>query len=183
VRATRVILAVLGLLTALLVLGAVMAGLGARSLGWSPGGSTVHVVGVGMAPTVADGDYLLVQPYSASRPKVGDIVVMHDPYDHSRLFVKRVVAGPGQTVLIRNAQVITDGRQLDEPYIAQEAWMESTAWPPSGTSVTMAPDEYFVLGDNRNHSADSRVFGPVHRQDITGRAVRILLPNQRARAL
>lgn len=183
VRANRVILVVVGLLMALLVVGTLVAVFGIRSIGWSPGASTVHIIGEAMAPTVADGDYLLVQPYSASRPKGGDIIVMHDPYDRSRLIIKRVVAGPGQTVLIRNAQVIVDGRPLDEPYILQDGWTVSTAWPPNGPAVTMAPDEYFVLGDNRNHSTDSRVFGPVPRQDITGRAVRILLPSQRARTL
>jgi signal peptidase I len=183
VRATRLAVAVAGTLVALLLLGALLLVLGARTIGWSPGARTVHVVGSAMAPTVDNGDYLLVQPYSASTPRQGDIVLFHDPYTPSHELIKRVVAGPGQTVLIRHAQVIVDGKPVAELYIAEERWTALTEWPASGSAVRLGSDRYFVLGDNRNHSADSRTFGPIRGQDIWGRAVRILLPTQRSRAL
>jgi signal peptidase I len=183
VRANRVFLVIGGVLMALLLLGGGAVVLALRSAGWSPGGSTVHVIGSAMAPTVADGDYLVIQPYAGSAPRQGDIVEMRDPYDASRSFIKRVVAGPGQTVLIRSAQVIVDGQPVAEPYVTQEPWTVTANWPPTGSAVTLGPDEFFVLGDNRNHSSDSRVFGPVHRADIQGRAVSILAPSQHARRL
>jgi signal peptidase I len=182
-RATGIVLAIGGFLLVLMAAGVILAVLGARSIGWSPGARTVHVLGMAMAPTVIDGDYLLAQPYSTSSPRQGEIIVMYDPYDRARYFVERVVAGPGQTVLIRNAQVIVDGTPLSEPYVASGPWTIGADWPSNGHAVTLASDDYFVLGDNRNHSSDSRTFGPVRRQDIWGRAARILLPTQRARAL
>lgn len=167
----------------LLVLLAAAAVQGARSLGWSPGASTIHVIGNAMFPTVANDDYAIAQPYRDSSPHPGDVVIMRDPYDHTRDFLKRVIAGPSQTVLIRDATVFIDGRPLDEPYVTTEPWTESTNWLPNGQAVTLGSDEYFVLGDNRNHSADSRVFGPIRRQDIKARVVHIVLPRAHARAL
>ena len=155
----------------------------ARSLGLSPGSRTVHVIGIAMAPTIDDGDYVLFRPYGTASPAVGDIILMRDPYDPSREFIKRIVATPGQTIEIRNAKVIVDGQPLGEPYVSQEPWTASADWPLGRSAVTLGAGEYFVLGDNRNHSADSRVFGPIRRGEISGRAVRILLPSARARDL
>jgi signal peptidase I len=183
VRANRVILVIGAILTTLLVVAAALLILGARSLGLSPGSRTVRVIGSAMAPTVQDGDYLLVWPYGTAGPAAGDIILMRDPYDPSREFITRIVAGPGQTIEIRDANVIVDGRPLSEPYLDQEPWVTSADWPRAGSAVTLGPDEYFVLGDNRNHSTDSRVFGPIHRGELWGRAVRILIPSARARPL
>jgi len=94
------------------------------------------------------------------------------------------VAVPGQTVEIRNARVLVDGAPLAEPYVdTREPWTAGADWPEGGAPVRLGPDEYFVLGDNRNHSADSRTFGPIHRDAIRGRPARILLPTSRARRL
>lgn len=108
---------------------------------------------------------------------------MRDPYDHSRDFLKRVIADPSQTILIREGTVLVDGRPLDEPYVNPEPWTEQTNWPLDGRSLTLGSDEYFVLGDNRNHSADSRTFGPISRADIKARAVHIVPPSARSRSL
>lgn len=183
VRANRIILVVSGALFALLVLGVAAAVLAARSLGWSPGASTVHVIGSAMLPTVANDDFVVVQPYGQSSPRPGDIVLMRDPYDHSRNFIKRVVAGPGQTVLMRDGEVLVDGRPLDEPYVNPEPPGALANWPPDGRPLRLGSDAYFVLGDNRNHSADSRTFGPISRADIVARAVHIVLPQAHARQL
>jgi signal peptidase I len=169
-RAIRIILVVAGALLALVLLGTVAVILSLRYVGWSPGGSVARVSGSAMAPTVADGDYLVVQPYSGSTPRPGDIIEFRSPY-HRRNNIMRVVAGPGQTVLIRGGQVIVDGRPLSEPYVAGKPWTVSADWPKSGSAATLGSDEFFVLGDNRNDSTDSRVFGPVRRDDIRGRVV------------
>jgi signal peptidase I len=183
VRANRVILSIAAVLAVLLVLGAAAAVQDVRSIGWSPGASTIHVIGNAMVPTVADNDYLIAQPYRESSPRAGDIVVMRDPFDHSRDFLKRVIAGPGQTILIREGTVLADGSPLAEPYVNPEPWTGPAEWPLDGRPLTLGSDEYFVLGDNRNHSTDSRTFGPISRDDIKARAVHIVLPSARARSL
>jgi signal peptidase I len=155
-----------------------------HSLGIGPGSRTVHVIGSAMAPAVRDGDYLLLQPYGSNEPRVGDIVEMRDPYDSSRFLVKRVVAVPGERVQIRGARLLVSGAIRNETYLdPAQAWTAGTDWPPDGAPVTLGLDEYFVLGDNRDDSADSRTFGPVRRDGITARALRILAPSQDARAL
>ncbi|HEY4027359.1 MAG TPA: signal peptidase I [Candidatus Dormibacteraeota bacterium] len=183
-RATRVILVAGGMLFAVVAAGAVALVVVLHTLGLGPGSSTVHVIGRAMEPAVHDGDYLVVQPYTSAGPRVGDIVIVQDPFDSSRTFVKRVVAVPGQTVSIRDARLIVDGRPQPEPYLEGGVqWTTPDSWPGGGGSVTLGASEYFVLGDNRDHSADSRVFGPVRRAAIHGRAIRILVPSDHARVL
>jgi signal peptidase I len=142
---------------------------------------TVHVIGSSMFPTVTDGDYLIATKidYRLHGPQRGDIIIMRDPYDSSRDFIKRVVGVPGDHVLIRGGQVFLNGHLLREPYINPEPGTENADWPLGDTGsaqgVQMKSDEYFVMGDNRNHSSDSRVFGQVHRNQIEARAwVRVL---------
>jgi len=142
---------------------------------------TVHVVGSSMFPTVVDGDYLIATKidYSVHAPQRGDIIIMRDPNDPSKDFIKRVIAVPGDHLLIRGGRVYIDGRLLEEPYLNPEPWTENADWPLSPTAssegVLMGPDDYFVMGDNRNHSSDSRLFGVVHRDEIRSRAwIRVL---------
>ena len=142
---------------------------------------TVHVVGSSMFPTVVDGDYLIATKidYSVHAPQRGDIIIMRDPNDPSKDFIKRVIAVPGDHLLIRGGRVYIDGRLLEEPYLNPEPWTENADWPLTPTAsaegVLMGRDDYFVMGDNRNHSSDSRVFGVVHRDEIRSRAwIRVL---------
>jgi signal peptidase I len=183
-RATRLILLVGVVLFVLLAVGVGALVAFARSLGIGTGTGTIHVVGSAMAPTLRDGDYVSVQFYRSGGPRVGDIVVMRDPYDRSRSFIKRVVAVPGETVLIRHGQLFVNGNARDEPYVdPAQPWTELTEWPTDGKPLTLASGDYFVLGDNRDHSSDSRTFGPVHRSDIRYQAVHIVLPRDRSRPL
>jgi signal peptidase I len=142
---------------------------------------TVHVIGLSMFPTVGDQDYLIATKidYRFHGPQRGDIIIMRDPYDPSRDFIKRVVAVPGDHLLIRDGGVFINGRRLDEPYINHEPSVQGSDWPPTPSSdpqgVLLKTDDYFVMGDNRNHSTDSRVFGVVHRDQIEARAwIRVL---------
>jgi signal peptidase I len=138
---------------------------------------TVHVIGSSMFPTVFDQDYLIATKidYRLHPPQRGDIIIMRDPYDSSRDFIKRVVGVPGDKILIRNGQVFINGHYLREPYInPAEPWTENADWPLGSTTdpegVLLKDNQYFVMGDNRNHSSDSRVFGPVNRDQIEARA-------------
>jgi signal peptidase I len=142
---------------------------------------TVHVIGTSMLPTVQDQDYLIANKldYRFHNPQRGDIIIMRDPLDQSRDFIKRVIAVPGERLLIRDGQVYVNGRLLNEPYINhQEQWTQYASWPASPgdpQGQLMGAGEYFVMGDNRNHSSDSRVFGVVRRDQIEAKAwVRVL---------
>jgi len=108
--------------------------------------------------------------YRLHAPQRGDIIILRPPTDNSKDFIKRVIALPGERVLIRSGVVFINGRKLDEPYLP-EAWIMYTDWPgnnPNGQ--VMGPNQYFVMGDNRNRSQDSRIFGPITRDRIDGRA-------------
>jgi signal peptidase I len=129
---------------------------------------TVQVVGTSMSPTLHPSDHLLVNRfvYFMRQPQPSDIVILKDPLDNTYA-VKRIIAGAGDLVYMKNGRVYVNGRELREPYLAP-----GTATFPyakfNGTSIKCGTDEYFVLGDNRRNSSDSRVYGPVPRQDILG---------------
>jgi len=144
---------------------------------------TVHVIGSSMYPTLEDQDYLIATKidYRLHPPERGDIIIMRDPYNSHMDFIKRVIAVPGDRLLIREGEVFINGHRLEEPYVNPEAWTENADYPqpnnPGG--VLLGSDDYFVMGDNRNHSSDSRVFGRIHRDQIEARAWIRVLPLSR----
>jgi signal peptidase I len=129
---------------------------------------SVQVVGNSMAPTLENtGRYLLNRwVYLVREPQRADIVVLRDPADNG-YSVKRIVAASGDAVCLKAGRVYVNGRLLDEPYLAPgtATYAQSAA---REQSLVCAKDQYFVLGDNRNNSADSRIYGPVSRQKILG---------------
>jgi len=132
----------------------------------------VHVEGLSMYATLDDNDYLIANKidYRLHAPQRGDIIILRPPSDNSKDFIKRVIALPGEKLLIRDSVVYINGHRLDEPYLP-EAWTTINNWPTDGTDGrVMKSNEYFVMGDNRNRSQDSRIFGPIGRDRIDGRA-------------
>jgi signal peptidase I len=132
----------------------------------------VHVEGLSMYATLDDNDYLIANKidYRLHPPQRGDIIILRPPTDNSKDFIKRVIALPGEKLLIRDSIVYINGRRLDEPYLP-EAWTTLNNWPQTGSDgQVMRSNEYFVMGDNRNRSQDSRIFGPIGRDRIDGRA-------------
>jgi len=129
---------------------------------------SVQVVGNSMAPTLADtGRYLLNRwVFLVREPKPADIVVLRDPADDSYA-VKRIIASGGDSIYLKAGRVYVNGRELKEPYLAP-----GTPTFPAARAreqwVLVGKDQFFVLGDNRNNSADSRIYGPVSRQKILG---------------
>lgn len=121
------------------------------------------VRGSSMSPGIHDGDRILVDhlSYLFRDVKRGDIVVLQYPLDPSLDYIKRVIGLPGDVVRVDGEGVFVNGDRLDEPYI-----LESD--PRSHLLQTVAPDSYFVMGDNRRHSSDSREFGQVPRQNLVG---------------
>lgn len=107
-------------------------------------------------------------------PRRGDIVVFEYPRDTSRDFIKRVIGLPGETVEIRDNQVLIDGRPLDEPYLSSAARTQMG----NMASVVVPADAVFVMGDNRGNSSDSRSWGALPLVKIVGRAWFIYWPQE-----
>jgi signal peptidase I len=134
------------------------------------------VSGSSMSPNFSTGDYLIVDEisYRFSTPQRGDVIVFNFPKDTSERFIKRVIGLPGETVDIVNGQVeiIKDGKTttLDEKYLPSDL----KTYPDSET--ILKADEYFVMGDNREYSYDSRAWGIVPKANIIGNAFLRILP-------
>jgi signal peptidase I len=128
----------------------------------------VKVEGTSMAPLLSDQERIFINKfvYRFEPVQRGDVVVFWYPLDHSKSFIKRVVGLPGETVEIRQGAVYVNGKIVPEPYVPPQ-YEDLSDFPP----VTVKKDSYFVMGDHRISSNDSRVFGPVGRQFIYGRAV------------
>jgi signal peptidase I len=133
----------------------------------------VHVEGLSMYATLDDNDYLIANKidYRLHPPQRGDIIILRPPTDNSKDFIKRVIALPGEKLLIRDGFVYINGHKLDEPYLP-EAWttLNNPAPWSVGDGAVIPANDYFVMGDNRNRSQDSRIFGPIGRDRIDGRA-------------
>ena len=128
----------------------------------------VKVEGTSMAPLLADQERIFINKfvYRFEPIERGDVVVFWYPYDRSKSFIKRVVGLPGEMVEIRQGRVYVDGKRLEEPYVPQQ-FADSSNYGP----VQVPPGEYFVMGDHRASSNDSRVFGSVPNRLIYGKAV------------
>jgi len=134
--------------------------------------ASVQVVGESMLPSLHDAEHLLLNRwiYHLRTPRAGDIVVFHDPLDHS-LAVKRVIGVPGDAVEIKSGGVFLNGCKLSEPYLARN--MPTFPFMTRSTQFFVCDrGRYLVLGDNRKNSADSRTYGLISREDILGRIVR-----------
>ncbi len=128
----------------------------------------VKVEGTSMAPLLSDQERIFINKfvYRFEPIQRGDVVVFWYPLDHSKSFIKRVVGLPGETVEIRQGVLYVDGKVVHEPYVPPQYEDLSDFGP-----VRVQPDNYFVMGDHRISSNDSRVFGPVASRFIYGRAV------------
>ena len=131
----------------------------------------VIVNGLSMYPTFNNGDYLVIDELSYNflrEPTRGEVIVFHPPIAGSRYFIKRVIGLPGETVEIKDGKVFVNGEILPETYLKQTTALDS-AWQ-------LGQNEYFVMGDNRSASSDSRVWGKLPEQNIVGRALLRLWP-------
>jgi signal peptidase I len=128
----------------------------------------VKVEGTSMAPLLSDQERIFINKfvYRFEPIERGDVVVFWYPLDRSKSFIKRVVALPGETVELRAGRLYVGGKELTEPYVPS-SYLDGANYPP----LTIPTDSFFVMGDHRDSSNDSRVFGPVARQFIYGKAV------------
>ena len=144
-----------------------------------------RVDGPSMQPGLHTDELVLVNllTYDFGTPQRGDVIVFHPPGDPDQQFVKRIIGVPGDTVTLTPTSVAVDGKVLNEPYIshipqgAEENAVGCLDFGPKGSvQVVLQKDQYYVMGDNRLNSQDSRCFGTISRQRIVGKAEVVLFP-------
>jgi len=130
----------------------------------------IRVDGSSMEPTLHSGEFVIVNKltYKLGMPEIGDVVIFHYPRDPEQEYIKRVIGLPGDQVEIADGKVYVNGQLLEEDYIA--------ASPAYEANWDVPEDALFVLGDNRNNSADSHSWGAVPLNYVVGKAVFIYWP-------
>jgi signal peptidase I len=128
----------------------------------------VKVEGTSMAPLLSDQERIFINKFVYRFEPIdrGDVVVFWYPLDRSKSFIKRVIGLPGDTVEIRTGHLYLNGNELLEPYVPA-SYLDGSSY----AARTIGPEEYFVMGDHRDSSNDSRMFGTVPRDYIYGKAV------------
>ncbi len=135
------------------------------------------VTGESMHPSIYDGDWLLVRrdAYRREAPARGDVVIVRDPRKTTERYLKRVVGLPGEEVSMRDGELLIDGGRLSEPYLdglPSSVGLETHSW-------RLGHGQYFVMGDDRARSTDSREFGAVESRLIVGKATHRVWPPSR----
>jgi signal peptidase I len=133
----------------------------------------VRVEGTSMLPRLEDHDRLFINKFVYHFESIhrGDVVVFHYPRDPEKSYIKRVIAVPGDRLRIERGHVLLNGHQLAEPYVPEQ-FRDLRSYP----DLIVPEDEYFMMGDHRSISSDSREFGPVDRDLIYGKAVFVYWP-------
>ena len=139
----------------------------------------VRVEGTSMLPMLEDQDRLFINKiaYRVGEIHPGDVVVFQYPRDHTKSYIKRVIALPGDGLRIDHGSVYVNGKRLPEPYVPNR-FSDDRSQP----EMVLPTDEYFVMGDHRSISSDSRDFGPVDRDLIYGKAVFVYWPKRQGLA-
>lgn len=134
-----------------------------------------RMAGESMAPTVRKGQVLVVQAgyYERNVPRRGDVAIMLAPGTNGYQWPARIIGLAGETIALNKGQVEIDGRVLAEPYVASDA--RRSRYSRTMPALTVPEGHYFLMGDNRDNSQDSRVLGPIKRGDLTSR-VRLIVP-------
>lgn len=136
-----------------------------------------EVVGNSMHPTYKNGEYLMANKitYKFAQPQRGDVIIFQ--YSDTQDFIKRVIGVPGDTVMIKDGDYYINGDKLNESsYLADSVITNCGSYIHEGQEITVAADQYFVSGDNRPNSSDSREFGPISKEKIKGKAWIVYFP-------
>lgn len=130
------------------------------------------IKGSSMVPNFQDGEYLLTDKisYDFGTPKRGDVIVFNAPVAQGEEYIKRIIGLPGETVSVRDGKVYVNGQILDEKYLPAGLQTSGNLFLQDGQTVTVPASQYFVMGDNRPNSSDSRAWGFVTSREITGKA-------------
>ena len=128
------------------------------------------VDGTSMVPTFSNGDYVLTDEltYRIRPPERGEVVVFHDVSDPSTYLIKRVIGLPGETVVIKNDTVTIENKQDPAGFVLNEYYLPKGTVTSGEEDITLSSSSYFMMGDNRAVSYDSRSWGPLSKSDIVG---------------
>ncbi|OGZ18675.1 MAG: signal peptidase I [Candidatus Nealsonbacteria bacterium RBG_13_42_11] len=128
------------------------------------------VKGQSMEPNFENGDYLLIDEisYRLREPQRGEVIVFKYPNDTSQRYIKRIIGLPGETVEINNGQITVYSAEGNK-FLDESGYLSQSEYTSGNLKMTLSEDEYFVLGDNRLASADSRRWGSLPEKDIIGR--------------
>ncbi|MBU6414672.1 signal peptidase I [Patescibacteria group bacterium] len=131
------------------------------------------VKGASMEPNFEDTQYLIIDEtsYYFRSPERGEVVVFRYPLNPSEFFIKRVIGLPGERVEIKNGKVMIYNASHPDGFVLQEPYLPQGLLTSGDKIIRLSEQQYFVLGDNRERSSDSRVWGPVDRRFITGRVL------------
>lgn len=139
--------------------------------------------GESMEVNFHDGEYILTEKitYDFNAPKRGDVIVFKAPPDGHDEYIKRIIGLPGDTVMVQNCKVFVNSKQIDETtYLDPSICTNPGTYATEGATITVPTNNFFVLGDNRPHSLDSRYFGPIGKDKFTGRAWIVYWPVKNA---
>ena len=136
------------------------------------------VSGASMSPTFESGNYLIVDQlsYKFKEPNRGDVIIFRFPQDPSKFFIKRIIGLPGETIEIAEGAITIKNSTYPEGFFINEPYVELVSKRSTPLTTVLLDDEYFVLGDNRGASSDSRSWGPLQENLIVGKALLRLLP-------
>ena len=134
-----------------------------------------YVKGASMEPNFHDNEYLIIDElsYRFNPPTRGHVVVFRYPKNPQEYFIKRVIALPGEEIKIKDGNIIIYNDERPEGFVLIEEYLDQNLvnYNDSEGKIPVGPDEYFVMGDNRGSSRDSRSFGPVNKSFITGKVL------------
>lgn len=139
------------------------------------------VRGASMEPVFKNGEYLIVDQlsYRFNEPERGDVIILKYPKDPSIYFIKRIIGLPGETVELQGTQIVIRTGIGEEPVVVDNSYIDPSRLRSEYGTYSLSESEYFVMGDNRNASSDSRVWGALPKEDIVGRAwMRLFPPNR-----
>lgn len=135
--------------------------------------SPQEINGASMEPNFHNGEYILTNKiiYKLKGPQRGDVVIFKSPRNKDIDYIKRIISLPGETISLRGNAFYVNGQRLEEPYIPDNTPIFGGSYLRENEEVVITPGVYFVIGDNRPHSSDSREFGPVPLTDFIGKAI------------
>ncbi len=130
-----------------------------------------YVKGASMEPNFFDHEYLIINEisYRFNSPERGDIVVFKYPRDPSQYFIKRIIGLPNETLEIKNGKITVFNNDSRDGLVLEEEYLEEEVKTFGDRTISLGADEYFIMGDNRLASFDSRSFGPIKRESIVGK--------------
>jgi len=142
------------------------------------------VTGDSMRPNFQNGDYLIIDEisYRFREPHRGDVIVLRFPNDESQFFIKRIIGLPNDRVVIENGKVKIYNSEHSQGFVMEEQYLPSNNLTYGNLDLTLDKDDFFVLGDNRLSSSDSRIWGTLPQRDIVGRVFLRIFPLPRLQA-